>query len=622
MQKIILSLLLVISFITPFGVYAVGEEVVLTPKQEEILLNLVGALTEPPEVLLTAHLTPPDTFYSFVISPNFQKLLNDTNQKLQKEGMILYFEPGEEEIFEAKIGSCGTWNDGGLDAPFWHHPEELCPHGNTTNHPGTIKVTDGFLEMSVETVKGEEVFYGLWDFTCTYEGSESGQDRCEVKLGEWRGRYGEQMQGQISKGGSGGMSPFVYIAIALILFGGYYWYMKNSGKAKQKGPCEEEKENEARARRDKDNAEKKFKEIDEAKKARDEADKKARDREEKADKARKSAGTRWSASGSTDWEGEHTELHREGWHDKEAGAKADQATSEAEQARASANDAKAKFDNMGGDSGWSNAKSEMDNANDEWQKADQALKVCLNSFSAPAPAPTNTPSDPATPPPTTPAPTPSPTPPISIPTNPPQTQSRICQNGDRRNERVESVTVQILNLESVRLMQDKIYSDAGNEAMKFVDYLQTLKDLFMLGKRIKGGVTAYTGGSVTGAADGAGLPDFLTWYDKGIDALTKSMNQLYEIMQDKQRLGEYWLEYQTKTLTITCTRREVCVENNWVKRCELSIEDGAVSTHRTDAQSVHDVRELRGAITRLFTQLRNRYTPDKNRAKEFTSTCR
>jgi len=205
---------------------------------------------------------------------------------------------------------------------------------------------------------------------------------------------------------------------------------------------------------------------------------------------------------------------------------------------------------------------------------------------------------------------------------PPQTQvRRICSPGDRRNRTSRTETVRLLDLNSARLMQDRIYSDAGNEAMKFADYLQTIKDLFNLGKRLKGGAEGYLEGSLGGVADAVDLPDFYTWYDKGIDELTKSMHQLYLIMQDKQRLGEYWLEYNYKQITLTCTSQEVCENNRWVKHCELTVEDNGMHTQRTTPESVHDPRELQPVIRRLFTQLRNRFNPDRTRAQRFTDAC-
>ncbi len=487
----------------------------------------------------------------------------------------------------------------------WDHPhgnkEGMCPE-RSTSHPGTISViiSDGNGGIA----------------RCTYEGSEEGVGPiCKSSTG----------MGSVSQTYSGLWYTICYwlwlpLLVAAIALGSWLW--KNGLFANaSKNPCEKEKLEEAAARARMNSAKKNFDDIDQAKRSADEADRKARDAEAKAEHLRRAAGSRWSASGSTDWEGQHTEVHHEGWHDKEAGAKADEAKAAADAARAAADQAKSKFDSMGGNSAHAQARREMDEARNNLEKAESALKVCLEQLNQPALAqPTPPVTTAPTPPPSTPPPTtPGPTGPVT--STPQPTQARVCIDGERRNERTQSITVKILDLESVKLMQDRIYSDAGNEAMKFVDYLQTLKDLFNLGKKIKGGVSGFMEGSISGGADAVGFPDFFEWYDGGIDALTRSMHHLHELILDKQRLGEYWLEYRYKNLTMTCRSYDICHNNGWIRRCELTLEDGGMANGRTDPQSVHDIRELRPAITRLFNNLRSRFSPDKNRAKEFTDSC-
>jgi hypothetical protein len=533
---------------------------------------------------------------------------------------VTYFQvkasdPDGDELDYAWSGdiTCGFFMADGSSAR-WDHPhgrdEGMCPE-QSTSHSGIIYVT-------ILDNKG-----GMTQ--CKYLGSEAGTGlKCTTNSANPAGG----IKIPVPIGGTNPLMTLWYhicywlwlpILISGIWLASWLW---TNGLFVKKGPCEKEKIDEAAARSRMNSTKSRFEDIDRSKQSADEADKKAHQAQEKADKLKKAAGTRWSASGSTDWEGEHTELHKEGWHNKEAGAKADAAQAEADSARQAADKAKSDFEAKGGSSAWSKAKQDMEEAKREWEKAEGALKVCLGQLNAPKPTPTSPPTPPPTDGPTQPPPTTGgPAGPVTSTPTPPVTQARICINREKRNEKSESVSVRILDLQSVRLMQDKIYSDAGNEAMKFVDYLQTLKDLFNLGKKLKGGVDGYLDQSLTGTAEALDIPDFYTWYDKGIDALTKSMHKLHELILDKQRLGDYWLEYQYKNLTLTCRSYEVCNNNGWIKKCELTVEDNGMASGRTDPQSVLDTRELRDALTRLFNQLKTRFNGDKNRAKQFTESC-
>lgn len=408
----------------------------------------------------------------------------------------------------------------------------------------------------------------------------------------------------------------------------YFFIAKRGHILRHRNVCVEEQLREAAARAAKAAADRKVADSERARKAAADADAARQQANRDAAAAARAAGGRWSAHGSTDWEGEHIEVHKEGWQNKELGAKADAAAAAARAAKEVADAAKKAYDAAGGDAAARKAKQDAEKADSDWRKAKEALERCLGEASAPkpAPAPPSTPGTTAgggpTTPPVTPPPTGGTTPPPSG--TPPEKKEPplVCIEGERRNVRTRTENVELLDIQSARLMQDRIYSDAGNEAMKFIDWLQTVKDLFMLGKQVKGAPQAVFDRSITGAADAAGLPDFFTYYDVTVDALTKSMYQLFQIMQGKQQLGDYWLDYTVKRITLTCTTYELCSGNRWVRRCELTIEDHGTATGHTDPLTVHDVRELRGVITRLFNQLKSKFNREKQKAERFSNSCR
>ena len=523
--------------------------------------------------------------------------------------------------------SCGIF--AGSDGPSasWTHadgpPPSGCPHDQGVSHPGEIYVT---------------VSDGKSVTVCSFLGSEpGGEGPCIISAAPPRAHYtsGWSWWDDVIRDYDYAMECIYYwlpLVLVMILIGMYLY--KNGlfvGRKTEDDPCAKERSNEAALRAQYEAAKSAFQGINNTRNRGSDAAQHARDANKAAANAANAAGGHWSAHGSTDWEGEHIEVHKEGWQNKELGAKADAAEAAAHAAQASAKAAKDAYEALGGDVQWQELKSGMEAAKTAWEAADAALRACIGGICAPKSADSKTeaskpetakltdagggPSEGGgTPVVATP-------PPAVAPPKKEEPPSRVCVEGEERNVHTEQVTVHILDLSSVRLMQDKIYSDAGNEAMKFVDYLQTIKDVFMAGKQMKGGVDTYLESSLTGASDAVNFPDFLTWYDVGIDELTKSMHKLFAIMQDKQRLGDYWLEYQTKQVTLTCTSREVCAGNAWVKRCSLDIVDAGMTPHRTDPMSAHDVREVEPAIRRLFTQLRNRYKGDQIRAKDFTEKC-
>lgn len=541
-------------------------------------------------------------------------------------------DPENDTLFYSWKGnlSCGVFNAGPGASASWSHPNtELpngCPHDQGVNHLGdiTVQISDG----NNHTVE------------CTYEGSESGNGPLCSRVNTAFGNFIDTANPPTNTSSD---SPVNYIfhnynntsyygdewILILIIAGFLWWWFRANGLfvTDLNDPCAGAREAERNARARKNAAQQSFDALDTIKKTAEEKEQEARDAEKEAQKAIHTAGGRWSAHGSTNWEGAHTEIHREGWQNKELGEKADTAIAHSKKVHDEAQQARDNFDNQGGSTAWSHAKDDLAKATKAWQELVSALQICLDSIAEkpkPEPKPESTP-------------TPTTTTTVEEPHILPVTQSgedtptpketkkeephRVCEEGVRRNTRTQAIDVELLDLQSTRLMQDRIYSDTGNEAMKFVDWLQTVKDTFMVGKRLKGGIEGYLDSSLTGTADAVNLPDFLTWYDEATNLLTQSMHQLHTIMKDKQQLGDYWLEYTTKSLTITCSSYEICSGNHWVKHCELSIQDNGSHQRRTDPEQVFDVKELHHIITRLFLKLRNRYRGDTDKAKKFTDSC-
>ncbi len=520
-------------------------------------------------------------------------------------------------VFHASKSMTASWDHPNGDPPF------LCPHTDGTSHPGEIYVT---------------VSDGKETIVCSYDGSEGGNGLpCIVSNVPPRTTYtsgGDWWDDVIGDYNDWYYWCWLPLLVALIVIP---WWLSQNGlfvgrKKEDDDPCAALRKAEEEARAKYNAATEAYNAIDTTKAAVNEADKKSKAADKAAYQAASAAGGRWTADGSTDYEDKHIEVHKSGWQDKELGKKADDAASAAKDAKAASGKAKSDFDAAGGEAAWKKAKDDMDSAKAAWEKAAAALGVCVGQIGVPPTpptpppgggdggekggptGPTSTGGDPGgggTQPPVTPPVTPSKV----------EKPKMVCYDGQQRNQTTSFIDVQILDLASVVLMQDKIYSDAGNEAMKFVDYLQTIKDLFMLGKQMKGGVEGYLDKSLTGAADAVNFPDFLTWYDVGVDELTKGMYKLYGIMLDKQRLGDYWLEYNVKKLRLTCSTYEVCSNNAWVKHCELTIIDNGIDHHRTEPEQVFDSKEVQRAIARLFTKLRNRYNGDKTKAKQFTESC-
>ncbi len=571
-------------------------------------------------------------------------VLADTNRPPQVEPIhaqlfapVTYYsvqamDPDNDSLFYSWQGniSCGVFNAGTGPTASWSHPNtELpngCPHDQGINHIGniTVQISDG---------KNHTV-------VCTYQGSESGNGplcsqtdsifNTNTTITPVNNTIKNNNSISPSYSFTNNMSSYndEWIVI-LIALGFLWWWIRNNGLfiKDNNDPCAEAREAEQKARALKETAQQTFNSIDDAKKAADSADHFAQEAEKVAKNAVRDAGGKWTADGSTNGEGQHTEIHREGWKNQELGSKADESIKKAKDARDVAKKAKDDFERQGGDSGWIHAKKDVAKATDEWQKLMDALKVCLDAIVvAPEKKKENDSTDDKTlkketinnPPQSLPI---IESGSVISPTQEKKEERRICEEGIRRNIQTQILNVELLDLQNTRLMQDKIYSDAGNEAMKFVDWLQTVKDTVMLSKQLKGGIEGYLGKSLTGVADAVSLPDFLTWYDESINVLTRSMHRLHTIMQDKQQLGDYWLEYSTKRLTLTCSSYEICTHNKWVKHCELSIQDNGTHQRRTEPEQVFDVKELQHAISRLFIKLRDRYHGDIDRAKKFTDTC-
>jgi len=497
---------------------------------------------------------------------------------------------------------CGTYKISNSPTASWTHPEGPpptgCPHEDGTSHVGTITV---YVSDDASTV------------TCYYEGSETGVGSSCV-VDERRNPNSPTVVSSVDSN-----SNFLLFGLLIILaisIVAYYFYPR---KAKRR--CEQEYIDEQTARAELERATREFENLQALKSNAEKAQNLADTAAQNAETAVRQAGKKWTASGSTDFEGKHIELQREGYQDKTKGAKAEEALRQASEAKRALDDARSTYDNAGGESTLSRLRDAMQKAKSALEKASSALKACLL-------IPEATSSDASTSNGNTvatsgkqPEPTVTQNPPAASTPQPKEPTGLVCNPGERRNSKTTSITVTLLDLESIILKQDKIYSDAGNEAMKFVDYLQDLKDLLSLGKKIKGGVSGYLDGSLTGTADAVGLPDFLTWYDVGIDELTKSMHKLFGIMKEKQKLGDYWLEYKTKQVTLTCTQSEVCANNSWIKECALTVTDLGTQNHSTSPISVHLIQELNPAITRLFRQLRSRYEADKTKAQQFTKSC-
>lgn len=495
--------------------------------------------------------------------------------------------------------SCGTYKAGKEPTASWTHPEgpapDGCPHEDNTSHVGTITVKVSDANATA---------------TCSYEGSETGIGKeCIVETKQTTTAQTSQTnQTEIAATASGSSfwlpSVILILIVAGIASGLYFWRAKKPKRACDKEYADKEAAESALAA-----SRRAFEALDHLKSAAAEADKSYEAAKKEAEQAVRAAGKKWTASGSTDWQGQHIELAREGYQNKETGAKAEAALQKAAAAKANLDAARSAYEASGGDGAWSRAKAKRDAAQKELERAEAALNSCLLAVSTSASSTGSTTGA-------------SPGGSVSGSSTGGQ-NSFVCNTGDKRHDQTESITVTLLDLESIIVKQDKVYSDYGEEAFKFVQYLQDMKDLFNLGKRIKGGISAYFDRSITGAADAIDLPDFLTWYDKGIDELTKSMNRLNAIMQEKKKLGDYWLEYQTKEIILTCRKFEICENNTWVKRCELTVTDeNNLRNHRSQVQTVHLIQELNPVLGRLFRQLRNRYEPDKNRAKQFTDRCK
>ncbi len=226
--------------------------------------------------------------------------------------------------------ACGVFIGSGPSAS-WSHPEGVaplgCPHEDGTSHDGVVSVhvTDG-------------THYVL----CSYTGSESGDGaQCITNAPEYSPGVMDRWMGYIYE-----ICYWLWLPLLIGMLWLGRWLYQNGlfvgRKEEDTDPCAELRRKEAEARARYNAAREGFDEIDRLKRDADAKDRAAKDAEAKAERARNAAGGKWSAQGSTDWEGEHTEISREGWQNKEAGAKADAATAEARAAREAAGKANAR----------------------------------------------------------------------------------------------------------------------------------------------------------------------------------------------------------------------------------------------------------------------------------------
>jgi len=326
-------------------------------------------------------------------------------------------DPDDDPLTYAWEGniSCGIFSGSKGPIATWTHPEGAlpsgCRHEDGTDHVGTIKV---------------HVSDGMHSVLCSYNGSESGTGpTCLTNVPAYHPGIFSGLMGIVDEICYFFQLWLWFPLLALMLYGG--WWFRESHVFVQEDsedPCVKEKAAERTARAKMEAAQHAFDDIDKAKQAADDAARKADAADKGAKNAKDAAGGRWSASGSTDWEGKHIELHREGWQDKELGKKADEATQKAKDARENADRTKSNFDAQGGNVAWGSAKDALAKAKAEWEKADAALKLCLHK-----PKPQLEPKKPEPPqaPPVTP-PTTSPEPPKIAHTPPPQdsTPPHVC----------------------------------------------------------------------------------------------------------------------------------------------------------------------------------------------------
>ena len=237
-------------------VIAQNVEQSLTDKQEEALRNYAAALTvEPPQVIMSVTLVPPNTDYIAQFKDGEETLESARVKQIlgSQEGIFgigdiqssMTFSYADEWQTEL---SCGTWSKsnyyGGMR---WGHPNtgdsSGCPHKDGVAHEGVVTLRGSYsfhLSMFNSQREGVNLLEAKYSFTCTHQGSESAVEECDERLVSWSGRYGSMVSPPANsasesalKSKSGDNAVKVGIAVGIAIAGGAAWLLSRQIKKKK-----------------------------------------------------------------------------------------------------------------------------------------------------------------------------------------------------------------------------------------------------------------------------------------------------------------------------------------------------------------------------------------------------
>lgn len=528
---------------------------------------------------------------------------------------------------------CGTYTGAATAVFTWAHPHPPCP--DEASHPGTItvRIDDGRFVIERQYTRGS--LQGTGGVPLAGVGISTIAPSPTVAIPTTTTRPTTTAPATATAGtttSAGGPN------LPLVLFGGLltagglglFFGGPRLRKEEPKDPCEKEKQAEAEARARREAARRRRDRINDLRAAHDraQAELERAQREEAASKDDRNVS----------W-GEDAEIGRASriYTNPDQRARIERAEAAARAAEQAAAAARSAYDAAGDGEESTAAQQGFEDADRDWERADAALKRCLQLNAPPPPAAPPAPPSTGTPGaggPVTAGPGGGPT--VAPPPTGDPTQTRGCPEGTERRRpgaTATSASVWIPDLRGAALhFSSDMRANTDFPIDDFLDWAQFTKDSFFAAKKIVSlseGLGPDGEFPVGGALDLVNFPDFLTYYDEMIDLALKALKKAAEQQALIAKNGDYWLEYATERYELRCEPWQRCEAGAWVNFGKSSFvrtgeRRSGLETRRIQVTADPSAIEgaVRNAIDRSFRQLESAKTAAENQARQFAERCR
>lgn len=532
---------------------------------------------------------------------------------------------------------CGAYTGAATATFTWPHPHPPCPEEGF--HPATIVVTidDGRFSVRREYLRGSAA--GLGSVPAAGAGISTIAPSPTAALPTTTTRPSTAAPATATAGTTttaGGPNLPLVLFGGLLTAGGLGLFFGGSRLRKEepKDPCEKERQAEAEARARREAARKRLERIRELRAAheRAQAELQRAQREEAASKDPKNVS--WGEDADI---GPSSRVYT----NPDQRARIDRAEAGTRAAQQAADGARSAYEGAGNGGEATAAEHGLEDAVRHWERADAALKRCLQlNAPPPPPAPPAPPIQPPAPPTSAPPPPGGPVtagggggPVVAPPPTSGPTEVRRCPEGTERPGRGAARTREV-KFPDLRGAQVRFQSETREitdfPIDDFLDWAQFSKDTFFALKKVVG-LSAGLGPDaelpVEGALDVVDFPDFLTYYDKMIDEVLKAVKRAAEQQKLIAQNGEYWLDYKRKKYTLRCDPIERCVNGQWVAGGRFSLVASGVEDAQTRRQQAYGdhtqiAGEVRKAIDACFRELNTQNNTAEGQARQFQAGCR